>query len=275
MGNAQRHQYQYDRPRFYRVDSAVVIETGDLLWLNTDDARGAADYTWDTSLAITSPQFQARFIGVAAQASASGDTDDIRVSTAGVFEFPCASSTFNEGDFVGVNDNAGGTALVDQELIKVTDPRQAIGRVVKAYASAVTTILVEIFPKRSGNGAGIPKVEIIPISCPNICTGADVVIGFVFGKRFCVIEWQTFVCIALSANLTTLTFEKDTVDLTETHAIASAAAIGEKDTTIITTAGEALFESDGVLDVESDGACTTGVVQILAIGYEVGAAAGA
>lgn len=275
MSNVQRHQYGYDRPRFYRVDSAVVIEQGDLLWLNTDDARGAAVITWDTSLAVTQPQFKDRFIGVAAQASASGATADIRVSTAGVFEFPCESSTFNEGDFVGANDNAGGTALVDQSVVKVTDPRQAIGRVVKAYASAVTTVLIEIFPIRSGNGAGIPTVEIIPISCPNICAAADVVIGFVFGRRMCVIQWETIMCETLSNNLTTLTFEKDTVDLTETHAIAAAAAIGDRDVTIITTAGEGLFEADSVLDVESDGAPTTGVAMILAIAYECGAAAGA
>jgi len=275
MGNVQRHQYQYDRPRFYRVDSAVVIEQGDLLWLNTDDARGAADFTWDTSLAVTSPQFQARFIGVAEQASASGDTDDIRVATAGVFEFPCESSTFNEGDFVGINDNATPDALMDQSVVKVTDPRQAIGRVVKAYATAVTTVLIEIFPKRSGNGAGIPKVEIINIASPNICTSGDVVTGFVFGKRFCVIEWQTFICEALSANETTITFEKDTVNLTETLVIAASAGIGTKDSATITTAGEGLFESDSVLDVETNGACSTGVASILAIGYEVGAAAGA
>ncbi len=45
------------------------------------------------------------------QQSRAGDTQDIRVATTGVFEFACAAATFEVGARIGVDDNAGGTAL--------------------------------------------------------------------------------------------------------------------------------------------------------------------
>ncbi len=268
-----------DRPITYAVDSATLIYKGDMLWLNTDDVRPVNDngvtsygYTWDTSLAVTAKQFRTRFVGVAMADSLVGKSDEIPVATAGIFEFACAAATFEVGDFVCPDDNATPNQLLNQQVIECTDPRQAIGRVVKRYSSNTTTVLVEIFPVASGNGGGIPKVEIIPIASPNICTSGDVVTGFVFGRRMMVLEWETFVDETLSANETTITFEKDTVDLTETVVIAASAPIGAKDSTAVSTAGEGLFESDSVLDVETNGACSTGVVSIHAIAYEVGEA---
>lgn len=268
-----------DRPILYAVDAATLIYKGDMLWLNTDDVRPVNDnavagygYTWDTSLAVTAAQFRTRFVGIAMADSPVGKSDEIPVATAGIFEFACAAATFEVGDFVSPDDNATPDQLLNQQVIATTDPRQAIGRVLKRYASNTTTVLVEIFPVASGNGGGIPKVEIIPISSPNICAAADVVIGFTFGRRVRVIEWETFVTEALSANETTLTFEKDAVDLTETLVIAASAPIGTRDSAPVTTTGEGLFEADSVLDVESDGPATTGVVAIHAIAYEVGEA---
>ena len=61
------------------------------------------------------------FAGVAMQASRSGDTQPIRVATTGVFEFDCVSTTLEVGDMMGPDENAAGTALLNQTVIKVAN----------------------------------------------------------------------------------------------------------------------------------------------------------
>ena len=64
-----------------------------------------------------------------------------------MFEFDCAADTFELGDLIGVDDNAAADALMDQQVIKVTDPARAIGRAAKRYGSNTTSVLVDV---RSG-----------------------------------------------------------------------------------------------------------------------------
>lgn len=129
----------------FPVDSAQVIEIGDLLWLNTDDVRAASQFTWDTDLGTTQPQFAIKFAGVAMQASASGETDPIRVAMMPIAEFPCASATFEIGDLVGPDDNATPDALTSQQVIAVTTPEKAIGTVVKRVGTAATMVTVMLW----------------------------------------------------------------------------------------------------------------------------------
>ncbi len=143
MSDKMRWKYGDTEPVEAPVDTATVIEIGDLVWLDTDDAKPSSDTTWG-GLAASQETFQGKFLGVAMQRSASGDTDKIRVATKGVFEFDCASATFELGDMVGADDNSGGTALEDQKVIEVTDLARSIGKVKKREASAVTAVLVEI-----------------------------------------------------------------------------------------------------------------------------------
>lgn len=145
MGDVMRHRREAAMHRYFAVDSAQVIEIGDLCWLNTDDVRAASDFTWDTSLAVTQRAFALVFAGCAADRSQSGETDDVAIETAGVKEFTCASATFEQGDLVGVA-KASGNALEDQKVIAVASRDLAIGKVAKRYSSATTTVLVEIFP---------------------------------------------------------------------------------------------------------------------------------
>ena len=92
------------------VDSATVIEVGDLLYLDTDDAKPASSQADGGTLAVNQETLHDNFAGIAMQASASGDTDSIRVATSGVFELDCASATFEVGALVGGTENAGGNA---------------------------------------------------------------------------------------------------------------------------------------------------------------------
>ena len=84
------------------------------------------------------------FLGVAMQRSRSGDAAPIRVATTGVFEFDCASGTFELGDMVGADANSAGTVLLNQQVAKVADSLHAIGRIAKRQSTATTNVLVDI-----------------------------------------------------------------------------------------------------------------------------------
>src|SRR4030042_729502 len=114
MANTMRWRYGDTCPVMLPVDSATVIEIGDLVYLDTDDAKPASAQADQGSESANQELFHDKLAGVAMQASASGDTQPVRVATAGVFEFDCASATFEVGALVGADENAGGNALEDQ-----------------------------------------------------------------------------------------------------------------------------------------------------------------
>jgi len=144
MANKMRWRYGDTKPILAAVDSAVVIEIGDLLYLNTDDVRPASSQADGDGETVNQETFADNFIGVAAQQSRNGDTDEIRVDTAGVFEFICASATYEVGDNIGVDENADGDGLCDQTVAAVADAAYAIAKVARRATSATTTLFVEI-----------------------------------------------------------------------------------------------------------------------------------
>ena len=127
------------------VDSETVIEIGDMVCLHKGEclpAGHAALANADADLARE--DFAAKFLGVAMQRSRSGETAPIRVATTGVFEFDCPSGTFELGDLIGVDENAAGDALLNQQVAKVAESKYAIGRVAKRQPSATTSVLIDI-----------------------------------------------------------------------------------------------------------------------------------
>jgi len=143
MSDKMRWRYGDTNPVIAAADSATVIEIGDLVWQDTDDAKPASSMAWDTSLAKTQDNLADTFLGVAMQRSRSGDAVPVRVATSGVFEFDCDAATFELGDLVGPA-KAAGNALLPQKVVKVTDPAYAIGRVAKRAATATTAVLVDM-----------------------------------------------------------------------------------------------------------------------------------
>ena len=144
MSDKMRWRYGDTNPVEAAVDSDTVIEIGDLVWQDTDDAKPAS--AMDTSK-LSNPkaeQFALAFLGVAMQRSRAVDTSPIRVATSGVFEFDCPRGTFELGDLVGADENAAGTALLDQQVAKVSASKYAIGRIAKRQPSATTSVLVDI-----------------------------------------------------------------------------------------------------------------------------------
>jgi hypothetical protein len=145
MANTMRWRYGETNPVVLPVDSAKVIEIGDLVYLDTT-AKPASALTYGASLAATQEAFHDKFAGVAMQQSRNGDTQEIRVATTGVFEYACASATFEVGARVGVDDNAGATALLNQQVIAVNaaNPELSIGYCAKRLPSAGTSVLVDV-----------------------------------------------------------------------------------------------------------------------------------
>jgi hypothetical protein len=139
-----RWRYGDTNPVIAAVDAATVIEIGDLLYLDTDDAKPAAQQANQGSKAANQELFCDKFLGVAMQRSRSGDTTPIRVATTGVFEFDCAAATLELGDMVGNEANAGNTSLLSQSIVKVTQSKHAVGRVAKRLPSPSTAVLVDI-----------------------------------------------------------------------------------------------------------------------------------
>jgi hypothetical protein len=144
MSDKMRWRYGDTNPVVAAVDSGTVIEIGDLVLLNTDDAKPASALVDQGTKDQNQAAVAAIFLGVAMQRSRSGETAPIRVATTGVFEWDCPSGTFELGDMVGVDENAAGNALLNQQVAKVTTAANAIGRVAKRQPSAGTSVLVDI-----------------------------------------------------------------------------------------------------------------------------------
>ncbi len=144
MSDKMRWRYGDTNPVVASVDSATVIEIGDLVWQDTDDAKQASGIADLGTEAANQEAFADVFLGVAMQRSRNGDTSPIRVATTGVFEFDCPSGTFELGDMVGADENTAGTALLNQQVAKVSASKYAIGRIAKRQAAATTSVLVDI-----------------------------------------------------------------------------------------------------------------------------------
>ena len=121
-----------------------MIEIGDLVYQDVDDAKPASAQADQGSETANQELFADNFLGVAMQRSRSGDTDPLRVATTGVFEFDCPSGTFELGDLIGVDENAGGDGLLDQQVAPVAASSAAIGRVARRVPAAEQSVLVDI-----------------------------------------------------------------------------------------------------------------------------------
>ena len=140
MANSNRYLRGNRKITKWAVDSATVIEVGDLVYLATDDVRPASDLTWDTNGDTTRATFANTFVGVAVDQSKDGDTDEIGVdiSPDSIYQMDCDAATFENGDTIGPNDSA--SLLEDQKVVAETTAASACGFVQKRY-SANTTIV--------------------------------------------------------------------------------------------------------------------------------------
>ena len=144
MSDKMRWRYGDTNPVMSAVDSETVIEIGDLVYQDTDDAKPASSQTDQGSKVANQSLFAGKFLGVAMQRSRAGDTDAIRVATSGVFEFDCTSGTFELGQQLGPEENGSGDALLDQQVVTASGSEYAIGRTAKRAGTSATSVLIDI-----------------------------------------------------------------------------------------------------------------------------------
>lgn len=260
MSNVQRYRKAGGKVRV-PVDSAVVVEIGDAIYLNTDDARPASSFTYVTAnLGGTQANFAASFLGVAAEASESGDTDEITIDTAGVFEFNCASATFEVGDLVGMDNNAGATALEDQQVIAIgEDGYGAIGRVAKRYGAATTRVLVEIFQPSLA-----PHALYIPVFQGLVDDAEDLLTAFTVQFPFKLVAIYGVVTVAIAGGDAVLTIDKNSTALDDTLTIPNSSAIGFfRRQAIADATGDDRFIVGDTLSIANAGAPSGGEVMLV------------
>lgn len=262
MVDIMRHRHSdAKRVKRHPVDSATVIEIGDQLWLDTDDAKPASDFTYVTGdLAATQANFAARFVGIAMEASADGDTEDISVAAAGAYEMDCAAAQFEVGDLLGVDDNAGGTALVDQQVIAVGENGYGgIFRAAKRYSANTTRVVAEIVPWFMGPS----DAQYVNLGTHDITSAADIVTDLAIQFPFKLVAVNTIVATALTGQ-SVLTVDKGATSLDDTHAITSGGAVGVHDRSAMDDAtGDDIFLAGDTLSVASDGGATAGEVAVI------------
>ncbi len=144
MSDKMRWRYGETNPVLLAVDSATVIEIGDLVYLDSGEAKPASLQADQGNETANQTEFVSIFAGVAMQHSRAGDTAPIRVATTGVFEFDCTAATFEIGDLLGPHENIAGTQLLNQEVKGVGATNAAIGRCVKRCPTSSSKVLTDI-----------------------------------------------------------------------------------------------------------------------------------
>jgi hypothetical protein len=236
------------------VDSAIVIEAGDMCFLNTNDVRPATSFTYVTgNLDGTQANFAAKFVGVAKTGSISGATADITITKRGVFEFDCASSTFEFGDLVGPDDNTGGTVLEDQKVIGIGENGVgAIGRVFKRYGAATVKVLVELFEPHFG------APIFIPLASGLITSAVDMLTDWPVPFPLKAIRMHSVVTVAVTGACD-MALHNGANALDDVLTIATGAAVGEVDLATFIDANEYdIFIVGDTMSLACDGVPTTG-----------------
>lgn len=131
-----------DQIQEFAADASLAINIGDLMYLDTDDAKPAGSQADQGTETDNQRLFASKFCGVANSKRLSSDASAgvVRVQTDVLIELPCASSTFEIGDLIGGSEVSTGDALEPQTVEKVTSKDLAIGVVTKRYASATTKV---------------------------------------------------------------------------------------------------------------------------------------
>ena len=147
-------EHRYRRPAHSQlsgpVDSATVIDIGDLLYWDSNDLKPASSQADQGTEAANQRLFASKFAGVSADKSRSGDTKDAAFATCGEFECDCPSGTWEIGDLFAADENGTGDALLDQTVTKVTDVALAIGVCTKRVTAASTKVTGRLFSRVAG-----------------------------------------------------------------------------------------------------------------------------
>lgn len=259
MGQVQRFRMaDAKRVRRFAVDAATVIEVGDMMWQATDDVRPPSSFPYVAgSLPRTQANFRRDFAGVAIEGKKSTDPAGlISVATRGTFELDCPSATFEIGDRVGMEDNAGATALINQTVIALGENGSygEVGRVVKRYSVATTRVLVEI----DTLVLRPQDTEIITMFEGTIDVAEDLVTDWIPEFPFKLMAVRSIVTVATTVATTIITIRKGATALDDTHSIPVSAKGVFARSVMDDATGDDRFDAESVIDIASDGGATVG-----------------
>lgn len=124
------------------VTNAQAVAVGDLVGISSGNVVRAEDTAWDTNTSTTQAAFALLFLGSSAQRKVAnvarvygnGQDNEIRVDTAGEWEYDCATANFAVGDLVGPAKDTG-NALLSNKVVAVATENLAVGRVTRAYTN--------------------------------------------------------------------------------------------------------------------------------------------
>jgi hypothetical protein len=173
MADVQRYRREADGVVYFPVESATVIEIGDLCAVSGGylvPLSSLADQLTESANQIVAA---AIFAGVARQRSRAGDTEPVGVNVEGEFEYPCPSTTWAIGELVGPSENGDGDGLLAQQVEKVTLAPNAIGTCVKA-GTTVTSVFVRLQSSIVGLSkllATSPSLSVVTIAAAGSAQG--------------------------------------------------------------------------------------------------------
>ncbi len=128
------------------VDTGTVIAVGDLLYLDTDDVKPAASFTWTSNIATTQANFANVFLGVALASHAGGSgavtNFPVDMSPLTIYKYACTSEAHEIGDTLGLAKDSGNN-MVNQSFVKAA-ASSSVARCHKRDASAATSVQVTL-----------------------------------------------------------------------------------------------------------------------------------
>ena len=204
----------------------------------------------------TQANFAAKFAGVALGQSANLDTDDIEVYMGDVeYEFDCAAAQFEIGDRVGVDDNAGATALINQQVIAVGENGHgAIGTVAKRYGANTTRVLVRLHRVNLS-----PIARMIPLGVHTLGTADEFVTDLAMDFPYKIASLNSIVQTVLGAGAEVISLDKNATTLDDTMTIAATAPVGAVDKQAIDDAtGDDVIIVGDTLSMAGDGGTASG-----------------
>ena len=134
------------------IDSTSLIEPGDMLFLDSTEARPASEFVWNTDLPTTQTGFSNSFLGIAHERSEVGDDAPISVdlSPQSVYEFDVDVSSYTLGTLLGPDESS--STLMNQQLEAVVPAAQAVARCMEFTDGFVTRARVS-FASAYGTGS--------------------------------------------------------------------------------------------------------------------------
>lgn len=245
----------------FPVDTAEVIEVGDMVFQSVNDIRAADQFTFVAgSLPRTQANFRRDFMGIALEGSTATESRAISVAQKGVFAMDCASAAFEIGDRVGPDDNAGATALLNQQVIAIGENGHgSIGKVHERAGAAGTTVLIEI----DTYVCRPDRTMVIPIFSGLVIAAEDLVTNWIAEFPFKLVAIQSLVTIDTTVGAAVISVRNGAATLDDTHSIAVATKGAFVRTVMDDATGDDRFNAEDPLDLVSDGGATAGEATLL------------